>query len=62
MIILKQKDFDDLLQAMADEEKIFLAGCSECATACKVGGEEELEKMDDEELDALGADFSDLDI
>jgi len=46
MIILKQKDFDELLQAMDGEQKIFLAGCSECATACKVGGEEELDKME----------------
>jgi len=45
MIILKQKDFDDLLQAMADEEKIFIAGCADCAAACKVGGEEELARM-----------------
>jgi len=46
MIILKQKDFDELLQAMDGEQKIFLAGCAECATACKVGGEEELDKME----------------
>jgi len=46
MIILKQKDFDELLDRMRDEEKIFLAGCAECATACKVGGEEELRQME----------------
>jgi len=45
MIIMKQKPFEALLAAMEADEKIFLAGCAECATACKVGGQEELDAL-----------------
>ena len=47
MVILKSKDFDEILQALAGAQKVFLAGCAECATACKVGGEEELQALRD---------------
>lgn len=45
MIILKQKDYEDILKSLEGEEKIFIAGCADCATTCKVGGEEEVAAM-----------------
>ena len=45
MIIQKQKPFEEILEALKEDEKIFIAGCSECATTCKVGGEEEVAAM-----------------
>ena len=42
MIIQKQKDLIKIKEALKEYQKIFLAGCSDCATACKTGGEEEL--------------------
>jgi Methylene-tetrahydrofolate reductase C terminal len=42
VIIQKQKDYEDILASIEGENKIFLGGCSDCATACKTGGEEEL--------------------
>jgi len=46
MIILKQKDFDEILASLRGDETIFIAGCADCAAACKVGGEEELDRME----------------
>ena len=45
MIIQKQKTLDEIVESLAGEKKIFLAGCADCATTCKVGGEEELVDM-----------------
>ena len=45
MIIQKQKEYQAILDALEGEEKVFVAGCSDCATACKVGGEEEVAAM-----------------
>ena len=45
MIIMKQKPFEDILKALEGDEKVFLVGCADCATACQVGGEEQLEEM-----------------
>ncbi|MDI6917715.1 MAG: methylenetetrahydrofolate reductase C-terminal domain-containing protein [Thermoplasmatales archaeon] len=44
MIITKQKDIDDLLNALRDGP-IFIAGCSKCATLCHTGGEKEVLAM-----------------
>jgi ferredoxin len=44
MIITKQKDFEDLL-LLIEEGPVFLIGCSECATLCHTGGEEEIISM-----------------
>ncbi|GAJ01306.1 unnamed protein product, partial [marine sediment metagenome] len=44
MIITKQKDFDDLLTSI-DKGPVFIIGCSECATLCRTGGEDEVLKM-----------------
>lgn len=45
MIISKQKPFEEILAALADDGKIFLIGCAKCATVCKSGGEEEIWQM-----------------
>jgi len=44
MIITKQKDFNDLLSSIKDGP-VFIVGCSECATLCHTGGEEEVLSM-----------------
>ena len=44
MIITKQKNFMDLLNKL-EGGPVFLIGCSECATLCKTGGEEEIKKF-----------------
>ncbi len=45
MIIQKQKPIEEILDSLKGEEKVFIAGCADCATSCKVGGEEELAEM-----------------
>jgi len=45
MIIQKQKTLEEILEALSGEKKVFIAGCADCATTCKVGGEEELADM-----------------
>lgn len=44
MIVTKQKNFDDLLKSIANAP-VFIIGCSECATICHTGGEEEVLQM-----------------
>jgi len=46
MIITKQKEFKDLLKSV-DKDPVFIIGCSECATLCHTGGEEEVLAMKD---------------
>lgn len=41
MIITRQKDFNDILKSLK-ESPVFIIGCSECATICHTGGEEEV--------------------
>lgn len=45
MIISKQKSKEELLQNLEGKSRLFLVGCSACATACKAGGEEEVFRM-----------------
>jgi ferredoxin len=45
MIIQKQKPFEEILKYLEGEKKIFIFGCAECSTACKVGGEDEVAEM-----------------
>jgi hypothetical protein len=45
MIIQRQKPFEDILKSLEGETKVFVAGCADCAAACKVGGEEEVAEM-----------------
>ena len=44
MIISRQKDFNDLLNSIG-KSSVFIIGCSECATICHTGGEEEVQTM-----------------
>ena len=45
MIISEQKSKEELQDILEGKERLFLAGCAACATACKSGGEEEVFKM-----------------
>ena len=45
MIVTQAKDKDELLKDLSDYQKIFIVGCSECATECKTGGEDEIAAM-----------------
>jgi len=45
MIISQRKSSEDLFFSLKGYSRIFLVGCGECATACKSGGEAEVEKM-----------------
>ncbi len=42
MIITKRKPLAEVLKYVKKGEKVFLAGCGECSTTCKSGGEEEV--------------------
>ena len=44
MIITRQKEFNDILDSV-DSKPVFIVGCSECATLCHTGGEEEVLAM-----------------
>lgn len=46
MIITKQKELNDLLNRL-NGKPVFIVGCSECATVCHTGGEEEVLAMKD---------------
>lgn len=45
MIVSEQKSFKEILDSLSEKKKIFLAGCAECSTTCKTGGEPELLEM-----------------
>ena len=45
MIILEQKPWEEIWKSLEGEEKVFLVGCSLCATTCRVGGEDQLQEM-----------------
>lgn len=53
MIITKQKPMEEILENLKDIQKIYLTGCSLCATSCMTGGEKELIKMK-EDLEKQG--------
>lgn len=57
MIISQQKDIKDILYAIKNGP-VFLIGCSECATVCHTGGEEEIlsmkEKLENENIEVSG--------
>ncbi len=53
MIISKQKPKEELLEQLEGVTRLFLVGCSACATECKSGGEEEIFQME-EWLTSLG--------
>ena len=45
MIASKKKHPDQVLSALKGRTKVFIAGCSDCATTCSTGGEKEVEEM-----------------
>lgn len=45
MIITEQKPLDEIVESLGAKTKVFLVGCGDCATACKTGGEAEIQKM-----------------
>ena len=44
MIITRQKEFDDILDVLK-EQNIFIIGCGKCATKLRTGGEPEVQRM-----------------
>ena len=44
MIITKQKELKHIIECI-NLDPVFIIGCSECATICHTGGEEEVKKM-----------------
>ena len=44
MIVTKQKDLESIL-CLIQKDPVFIVGCSQCATFCKTGGEDEIKKM-----------------
>lgn len=48
MIITRGKDLSEILSSLKGKKKIYLVGCTLCATVCKTGGEAELEAMNKE--------------
>jgi hypothetical protein len=45
MIITRQKPVDDIIKCLEGIEKVFIVGCTQCATICKTGGEDEVRNM-----------------
>lgn len=45
MIVSEPKPFREILTLLKPYEKVAILGCSECAAACEVGGEKEVEAM-----------------
>ena len=53
MIITEQKPLEEIVQFLTPYSSVFICGCSECATLCKTGGEEEVKNMKGE-LEKIG--------
>ncbi|KPL18864.1 MAG: 5,10-methylenetetrahydrofolate reductase [candidate division Zixibacteria bacterium SM23_81] len=47
MIATKQKPFEEILESLEGEKKIFIVGCGDCASLCHTGGEEEVWEMEE---------------
>ncbi|NLZ51805.1 MAG: 5,10-methylenetetrahydrofolate reductase [Thermoanaerobacteraceae bacterium] len=45
MIISKQKPFEEILNFLENKDKIFITGCSLCATSCMTGGQQQIDEM-----------------
>ena len=45
MIVTKKKDFQELMKNLKNYRSFFLIGCSECASLCGTGGEEQINEM-----------------
>ena len=57
MIGLEQKPFEEILESLGDEKKIFVIGCEECATSGNVGGEKQVQELV-EKLKAAGKEIT----
>ena len=44
MIVTEQKDLENII-CLIQKDPVFIVGCSQCATLCKTGGEDEIKKM-----------------
>ncbi len=53
MVISELKKMDEIMVGLEGRASVFLIGCTECATVCQVGGEEQLKEMA-EKLEAAG--------
>jgi ferredoxin len=42
MIVAKQKDIEEIIEAVKDYHNILIAGCNECVTVCEAGGKKEV--------------------
>jgi len=45
MVISQPKPLEEILESLEGQDKVFIVGCSECATVCQVGGEEQVKEM-----------------
>lgn len=45
MFFTQKKPFEEILEAIGSQKKIFIVGCGECATTCQTGGEKEVLQM-----------------
>jgi hypothetical protein len=45
MTISEQKPFEEIVEELKEENKIFLIGCAQCATLCQAGGEDQVKEM-----------------
>jgi len=45
MVISEPKPLEEILESLEGQDKVFVVGCSECATVCQVGGEEQVKEM-----------------
>ncbi len=57
MILTKKRELNEVLENIKNYKRVFLLGCSECATLCKTGGEPELKAMK-EALESEGKDVT----
>jgi hypothetical protein len=53
MIVSEPKPINEILILLKDKKKLFLIGCGDCATSCRVGGLEDLPKIA-EQLESHG--------
>ena len=45
MTATEQKTFEQILNMLEGEDKVFIVGCGDCATLCQTGGEAEIAEM-----------------
>jgi ferredoxin len=45
MIVTKPKPFSEIIGSLGNERVVFIVGCSECASVCKTGGEQQVNDL-----------------